>query len=231
MINKLFEKNEKIICISLIVIYVVTNSYCVQNYGIADYRSGLINTVFSLVLIILMKYSNGLPYYGIQKVSNTKKYLYFFPLVIIATVNLWRGMDLSKSLKEVGLYFWTMINVGFIEEIIFRGFLFRMIAHESQQKAIIITAVTFGIGHIVNLFNGADFVSTFAQIIYAISIGYLFSVIFCKSSSLLPCILTHIAINSLAVFAVRGNDVYICICSTLLTIISLSYAYYINKLK
>lgn len=73
-----------------------------------------------------------------------------------------------------------MINVGFIGKILFRGFLFKAIEKESVKKAIIIiiSILTFGIGHIVNLFNGQDTLNTIIQIIYALSLGYLFVMIF-----------------------------------------------------
>lgn len=91
-----------------------------------------------------------------------------------------------------------MINVGFIEEVIFRGFLFKMMAKENVKRAMIVSALTFGIGHIVNLLNGAEFVSTIMQVCYAVCLGYLFVVIFYKSKFLIPCIVIHGVINSLA---------------------------------
>ena len=121
-----------------------------------------------------------------------------------------------------------MINVGFIEEIIFRGFLFKAISKESIKKGIIISSITFGIGHIVNLINGSPLISTIIQIIYAVSLGYLFVTIFYKSKSLIPCIITHSLINSLSIFNTsKGIKEYIF--SSILIIISLSYAIYINK--
>ncbi len=91
-----------------------------------------------------------------------------------------------------------MINVGFIEEVIFSGFLFKMMAKENVKRAMIVSALTFGIGHIVNLLNGAEFVSTIMQVCYAVCLGYLFVVIFYKSKFLIPCIVIHGVINSLA---------------------------------
>jgi len=52
--KKLFEKHETLFCILLIAAYIVINSYCIQNFGIEDYRSAIINTVFSVFLIVLM---------------------------------------------------------------------------------------------------------------------------------------------------------------------------------
>jgi len=46
--KKIFVKNETLFCILLIVLYVSINSYCMQSFGLSDYRSVIINT-----------YSNG----------------------------------------------------------------------------------------------------------------------------------------------------------------------------
>ena len=52
--KKIIEKQENLICYLLIAIYVVVNSYCMQNFGLTDYRSAIINTVFSIVLLMLI---------------------------------------------------------------------------------------------------------------------------------------------------------------------------------
>lgn len=91
-----------------------------------------------------------------------------------------------------------MLCVGFLEEVIFRGFLFTSIAKDTTKSAIIISSVTFGIGHIINLFNGSgmDLLSNLCQIVFAIAVGFLLVTIFYRGGSLLPCILVHSAINN-----------------------------------
>ena len=226
--KRLFEKHETLFCIVLIVVYILVNSYCMQNFGIEDYRSTIINTIFSIALIILMIILKRTSYYGLTKVTNLKKYLYFIPLFLIVSVNLWNGVNINNSTSEIIFHILTMINVGFIEEIIFRGFLFKMMAKDNIKSAIIISAITFGIGHIVNLLNGADLIPTLMQICYAISIGYLFVIIFYKSKSLIPCIITHSLVNSLSIFNVE-NTISLYVSSTFLIIVPLVYAIYINK--
>lgn len=226
--EKLFKKHETLFCILLIILYVIVNSYCVQNFGTTDYRCTIINTIFSCLLIGLMVILKKTSYYGINKVKNINKYLYFIPLVIISTVNLWNGINMNNSKSEIIYHILTMINVGFIEEIIFRGFLFKMMAQENIKKAIIVSAITFGIGHIVNLINGSSLIPTLIQICYAISLGYLFVIIFYKSNSLIPCIITHALINSLSIFNVE-DSISFYVSSFILIIISLLYATYINK--
>ncbi|MBQ2754110.1 MAG: CPBP family intramembrane metalloprotease [Clostridia bacterium] len=167
-------------------------------------------------------------YYGLKKVENARQYLYFIPLFIIVTVNLWNGFNINYSASEIIFHVLTMLNIGFIEEIIFRGFLFKMMAKNNVKSAVIVSAVTFGAGHIVNLINGADLIPTLIQICYATSIGYLFVVIFIKSKSLIPCIVTHSLVNSLSVFNIE-NTVSIYIAPVFLIVIPLAYAFYINK--
>ena len=226
--KKIFKKYETLFCILLIIVYIVVNSYCIQNFGIEDYRSTIINTIFSISLVILIKILKRTSYYGLTKVTKLKEYLYFIPLLLIVSVNLWNGININNSMAEIVFYILTMINVGFIEEIIFRGFLFKMMAKDNVKSAIIVSAVTFGIGHIINLLNGADLIPTLMQVCYAISIGYLFVIIFYKSKSLVPCIITHSVVNSLSIFNVE-NGILLYVSSAFLIVVPLVYAIYINK--
>lgn len=226
--KKIFEKHESTFCILIIVLYVVINSYCMQNFGIEDYRSTIINTVFSIIVIILIKSLNKMSYYGLTKVTNWKDYLYFIPLVLIISTNLWTGININNSYSEILFHILTMLNIGFLEEIIFRGFLFKMMEKNNVKSAIIVSSITFGIGHIVNLLNGADLVPTLLQICYAISLGYMFVIIFYKSKSLVPCIIAHFLINALSIFRME-NEMLKYISAVFLIVVPAAYAIYIIK--
>ncbi len=96
-----------------------------------------------------------------------------------------------------------MFCVGFVEEVIFRGFLFKAMEKDGIKSAIIVSSVTFGIGHLVNLFNGSgmELVNNLCQICFAIAVGFLLVTIFYRGGSLLPCIIVHSGINTLNIFA------------------------------
>lgn len=225
--NKIFEKHEMPFCILLIAVYIVSGSFA-QGFGTTSLASVLINTVISALLIGIMLALKKTAYYGLRKPANAKEHLYFLPLLIVVSVNLYSGFNINNTTNEIVCHIFTMLNVGFIEEIIFRGFLFKMMEKTSPKSAVIVCAVTFGIGHIVNLINGADLVPTLMQVCYATSIGYLFVVIFQKSGSLIPCIITHCLVNSLSIFNVE-NTVSLYIAPVVLTAVPLLYALYINK--
>ena len=226
--KKIFEKHETLICILLIVLYVVINSYCMQNFGLTDYRSAIINTIFSVALLVLIISLKRTSYYGLTKINDLRRYLYFIPLLLIISVNLWSGININNSPSEIVFHILSMLNVGFIEEIIFRGFLFKMMEKDNVKSAILVSSITFGIGHIVNLLNGADFIPTLIQLCYAISIGYLFVIIFYRSKSLIPCIIAHSLNNIFSIFNIE-NELSKYIAPIFLVVVPLIYASYINK--
>lgn len=133
------------------------------------------------------------------------------------------------SVLETVLYVISMLCVGFLEEVIFRGFLFQALCKDNVKQAVVISSITFGIGHIVNLLNGAEIGPTLLQICYAVALGFLFTIIFYRSKSLIPCIVTHSVINSLSAFAVGGSKIYGIAGAAALTIVSLLYAVWIEK--
>lgn len=228
MMKKWFEKYEVWVCMALIALYIIINSYCMQNFGIEDYRSTIINTIFSLALVILMIVLGRTQYYGLTKVHNAKKYLYFLPLLFIISMNLWNGIHINHTKEQVLFHILTMINVGFIEEVIFRGFLFKMMEKDNFKSAMIVSSITFGLGHIVNLLNGADFIPTMMQICYAMAIGYLFVVIFHKSKSLVPCMIAHSTFNALSIFNME-NTMSVYVVPFFLIVVPLVYAIYLNN--
>ena len=226
--KKFFEKNEMFISIFMIVVYLVLNSFCLDKFGMYSWQTMLANVFLSLIIVIFIFVLKLGDYFNLTRIPNFKKFLYFIPLFLLMSINLWGGIRLENSFSEIIFYMVSMLFVGFLEEIIFRGFLFKMMAKDSLKSAIVVTTLTFGIGHIINLLNGADVLPTLLQIMYATATGYLFVIIVIKGKSLWPCIITHSVVNALSVFAV--NNLFTSIVSPIvLTIIPIAYAIYLNK--
>ena len=226
--KKLYEKHEFLITMILIISYILINSICINNFGTGDYKSTIINTILSILILIFIIKIDKVKYFGLTKITSYKKYLYFIPLIILISVNLWGGINLDNKISYIIFYILTMINIGFLEEIIFRGFLFKMMEKDSIKSAVIVSSLTFGIGHILNLLNGADLIPTLLQIIYATSTGFMFVIIFIKSKSIMPCIITHSLVNALSVFEV-STFITIYIAPIILTIIPIIYSIYLIK--
>jgi len=227
--KKFYEKHELLFSILFIIIYLVVNSICINSFGMTDMKTAIINIVLSILILIFIFKNRLGNYYGLNSFPNAKKYLYFIPLIMMISVNFWGGTNIENTTIEIIYYIISMIGVGFLEEIIFRGFLFKAMEKDSVKAAVIVTSLTFGVGHIINLLNGADFIPTLLQVIYATATGYLFVTILQKSKSLWPCIITHILVNSLSIFNNSESIINIYIAPIFLTIVPLLYTFYINK--
>ena len=205
--KKLYEKNELTFAIAWIVVYCVLQSLANplnEVIGVAYAASAAFCVLQAIVLFAFIR-KNGLQKrYGLCGSSVPAwRFLYYVPLLVLASGNLWNGIAVNYSAAETACRVVCMLCVGFLEEVIFRGLLFVAIAKDNVKSAIIISSVTFGIGHIINLFNGSgmDLVSSLCQIVFAVAVGFLLVTIFYRGGSLLPCILVHAAINTLGTFA------------------------------
>lgn len=231
--KKLYEKNELTFSLVWIGAYVVLFSAAdnlSEALGVAKSVTAPVGVFLSLYLFFWIKKNGLLEKYGLCSFrGNWRDYLYFVPLLLIMTTNLWNGIAIELSAGEILLHILSMVCVGFMEEVIFRGLLFKALSKDNVKQAVLISSVTFGIGHIVNLLSGAEFLSTLLQICYAVAIGFLFTVIFLKGKSLLPCIVTHIVVNSLSVFSVRGSRLLEIVTAAALCVIPLGYALWILK--
>ena len=208
--KKLYNKNEVTFSIIWIILYVVLLSIAdsvSESLGTEKLITAPLCILMTAFLFFWLKKNNLMEKYGLCKFEGSmKKYLFFFPLVILCSTNLWNGVTMNLSLLGTVLYIVSMLCVGFLEELIFRGFLFRAMCKDNVKSAIIVSSITFGIGHIVNLLNGAELLSTLLQVCYAVAIGFLFTIIVYYGKSLIPCILCHGIVNSLSVFAVESDN-------------------------
>ena len=205
--KKLYEKNELTFALVWIVIYCVLQSLANplnKAIGVAYAASVAFCFLQAVVLFAFIRKNNLQKRYGLCKsLVPARRFLYYVPLVILASENLWNGIALNYTPVETACRIVCMLCVGFLEEVIFRGLLFKAIAKDNIKSAVIISSVTFGIGHIINLFNGSgmNLVNNLCQIVFAIAVGFLLVTIFYRGGSLLPCIFVHAAINTLGTFA------------------------------
>ena len=209
--KKLYEKNELTFAIAWIVVYCVLQSLANplnKIIGIEYAASAAFCILQAVILFTFIRKNNLLKRYGLCKSSVPAwRFLYYVPLLLLVSGNLWNGVALNYTSMETVCRIVCMLCVGFLEEVIFRGLLFKAIAKDNIKSAVIISSVTFGIGHIINLFNGSgmDIVNNLCQIVFAIAVGFLLVTIFYRGGSLLPCIIVHSAINTLRTFANDTN--------------------------
>lgn len=233
---RLYKKSETWFAVLLIIIYVAGVSIAdsmSRSAGIQKSITTLFCIALSAVIFLFIRKNKLFTYYGLCKSDlPAKKVLYYLPLVVIGTVNLWFGVQMNFTLIETLFYVLSMLLVGFLEEVIFRGFLFKAMCKDNVKTAIIVSSLTFGMGHIVNLLNGsgAELIANLCQVCYAVAVGFLFVTLFYRGKSLWPCIITHSVINSLSTFQNKEMvAVYRIPVAITLIVVSLGYSLFLIK--
>lgn len=129
-----------------IVVYCVLQSLAnpLNNaIGVAYAASAAFCVLQTVVLFTFIRKNNLLKRYGLCKSPvPARRFLYYVPLVILASGNLWNGFALNYSPAETACRIVCMLCVGFLEEVIFRGLLFKAIAKDNIKSAVIISSMT-----------------------------------------------------------------------------------------
>ncbi len=203
--RKLYETREVLFAVLWIAAYCLVMAPVRGNFGLESPWMLLALAAFAAAVTTFVKANHLEEKYGLSGwPGKTKRYLYFLPMWVLATGNLWDGFAPSCQGAAQLTAVLSMILVGYVEEMIFRGFLFKALLEKDKPSvAILISSVTFGMGHIVNLFAGQASLETVAQIIFAVSWGFILTMVFYRSGSLIPCIVAHAMID---VFSLIGAD-------------------------
>lgn len=225
--KKLFDKDEVWFALIWIVIYVVGFSNA-DSLSEAIGIPKLLTILFGILMILFLggfiRKHQLSKYFGLCRITEPcRRFLWFIPLIAISSVNLWNGVTLNASLPETILYIISMCFVGFLEEVIFRGLLFKGMCRSNVTTAIIVSSLTFGMGHIVNLLLGEPLFDTMLQLVYASAIGFCYTAVFHVSGSILPCILSHAFVNSTSIFAAEPTEEMHILITIVQTLLSVGY--------
>jgi len=214
MLKKLYQKDQVSFALVWIGLYVVVMNIALQFCeGFDNLADKTIQQVLVPVLCITALAAAATAWivrndlaekFGLRRFRGSpKSYLWFIPLIAMSCINLKNGLGLTAPLAVSVLMMANKAIAGYVEEVIFRGFLFRGMEKNHLHSAIIVSAVTFGAGHIVNLMNTSDILGVLLQVCYAIVIGFLYTIIVYKGGSLWPCIASHMFVNGSSVFALE----------------------------
>lgn len=234
MLKKRYEKSNIWFAVVWIVLYCVLMSVGdVLSEAIGVQKSITLPVAFllSAVLLFFLKKNHLLEEYGLCRSQiSARAMLYYLPVILMLTANLWFGVTFNFGVGETVLYILAMFCVGFLEEVIFRGLLFGAMKKESLTAAVVVSSITFGMGHIINLFNGsgAELLSNLLQVVYATAAGFMFVMMYYRSKSLVVCIAAHGLFNAISAFANENltlkQRVFSCI---VLSVIMGGYACYL----
>ncbi len=203
-------------------------------FGISDSAAVLTIGIVMLCLFMAIRKNDMAKEVGLTKPSDegAKKALYYIPLVILIALNAIGGFDSSLSAITMVVLTGEMLFAAIVEEIVFRGLLFTALSKDYNTKlAIIISGVTFGAGHIVNLLNGYSGIDQLLQIVAAIAIGIVLALIFNLTGSINICIAFHFIFNLSSSFSAPISNTANIQIVAIFVVICAAYAIYLYKVS
>ncbi len=162
---------------------------------------GLTSTVLSLLsyIIVLLLY-----WFGFRKKLNhffnasglLKGIFLGSSVLLINAFILIVGILNHKTYGSMGVALLMGLEPGFSEEIVCRIIPITLVMQNKKRKelilpAVICTSLIFGLGHGLNIFSGADPITTLFQILYASGSGLLFAAIYIKTGNMWITIFLH----------------------------------------
>lgn len=175
------------------------------NLGISDHGAAIIPLgCLSIALLIYVQRFGvdkqiGL---GVAPAVPVARMWFYLPLLALVVFPLSRGLRGDLTVFLVIMIVLHYLFVGFLEEVLFRGFLLQALLKETRPLwAILVTAVTFGLGHVTSLLIGQGGADTLRQILNAIVVGLIFTLVVFVTGNLHAVIVAHILYNICAVLS------------------------------
>jgi membrane protease YdiL (CAAX protease family) len=177
-----------------------------QIIGLEEDQQLIVTTVFLVISVVLgifimVRSRYRLADYGFQSTikGGNQKVLWYTPLVIMEIIPIAAfGFSSKITAIQYVLIACFTIAVGFNEEIYFRGLSLKAMETKSRKKAIIWSAVIFGVLHIINALNGKSPLYVVLQMSFAFLVGFVLAEIVSVTKSLWFVIIWHAAHDFIA---------------------------------
>ncbi len=206
--KKLYDKKEILFAVLFIVVYCVATIPIRGNLG--DESPWMLVALAAVAALAtgFVKANRLEGKYGMKGwAKDSRRMWWFIPMWVLTTGNLWGGLGVRYSGMAQVCAVLSMLLVGYVEELLFRGFLFRaLLKKDGPTLAIIISAVTFGMGHIVNMLAGQASLETLLQVCFAVAWGFIFTYAYYKGGSLWPCVIVHGLVDAASMFSCSADS-------------------------
>ncbi|MNO19778.1 CAAX amino terminal protease self- immunity [compost metagenome] len=158
----------------------------------------------ALVLILYFTVKNKWSDLGFRSLNtlSSGNWIYYVPLVVILITISFKGFREISTSEVVYFIFFTLL-VAFVEESIYRGLIFKTLLTKGATTAVITSSILFSITHLLNALSSTDMKQIVLQLVYALLIGFVLSLLMLKNNNIVPLILFHF-IHNLIQFV--GND-------------------------
>jgi membrane protease YdiL (CAAX protease family) len=115
--------------------------------------------------------------------------LAWLPILYVAWFSV-PGIPLTPAARTAGILV-LGLAIGLDEEVWTRGLLLESLRHRGTTRAVIYSALAFGLLHLVNVAGGQPVSSTLVQVFVAVAFGFGLGALRVRCHSIWPSILVH----------------------------------------
>lgn len=197
-----FAKHSLFWLLMYLLINTVTGNIA-SSISIEPYIAGAVpNLLLAVICLLYLKRTQTANEIGLftKTAEKSTTMLFYIPVLILPFLSLFYGINKELSLTEILLLLAMYTGVGFMEEVIFRGLMFKELSQKWNRYVVVaFISFTFAIGHIVSIVAISQSAGdTMLQIINAFVVGFMFMAVILASGNLKICIITHILYNFIA---------------------------------
>lgn len=124
---------------------------------------------------------------------NKSNILFVSPLIFVLCIILigTKGLNTESFSNLIVMLIMQLFVVAFIEETVFRGIMLRMLLAKGPLTAVWVSSFLFSVTHALQLLGGQSLEDTVIQIIYALLVGLVLSLLILDGQSIILTILFH----------------------------------------
>lgn len=155
---------------------------------------GVANLGLTVIVAALLTWLGWWRRIGFRPAGSNADLLWFVVPFLPMLINFIPGLELT-SLRHVLVVLAITLMVGFVEEAVFRGLMFKMLESRGVWRAVIVTSLLFGLTHALNVLTGKSLAEDAAQIFYAVAIGFAYAALVWRRGIIWPLVIAHFAID------------------------------------
>ncbi|MHC4108321.1 MAG: lysostaphin resistance A-like protein [Planctomycetota bacterium] len=144
----------------------------------------------TLLVLVLLGWPRAI---GLRSRPRGRAMLY---ILLPVAFPLFRAAGVREYTAEMwGGWIFLALLVAFHEEVVFRGLLLRVLLRGGTKKAVTVSALLFGVFHLLSPLYGATMTQSLFYWAWATCLGLVFGALRVRTASLWPPIIVHMLYN------------------------------------
>lgn len=185
-----------VLLVAILAVYVIVGGVVSHVLGLPAMLVVVFADVpLALVGLLVLARRGGLRAAGLQPQPWGRAFALTAPLFLPTVVTLTLALLFGGSWEpgRVVVFALLALLVGLTEEVLFRGLAYTALRGLGVGRAVVGSALIFGVVHLLNIAQGADVLATVLQVVYAFTVGCAFAAGLEAGGRLLPLIAAHAA--------------------------------------